>query len=89
MSKQAVDDYDLEQVYDEQIAPLMAQIIAICKEHQLPMVASFAYRHGENGGSYCSSYLDFAPERYSERLHSAIKTLMRGTSVDKRHENGN
>ncbi|KVF22912.1 hypothetical protein [Burkholderia cepacia] len=30
-----------EQIYDEQISPLMAQIIAICKEHGIPIVASF------------------------------------------------
>lgn len=32
-----------EQVYDELISPLMTQIIAICKEHQLPMFAEFQY----------------------------------------------
>ncbi|MCA8313221.1 hypothetical protein LGN43_02915 [Burkholderia multivorans] len=30
-----------EQIYDEQISPLMTQIIAICKEHRIPIVASF------------------------------------------------
>jgi|GEM_PF-1605170 len=30
-----------EQIYDEQIAPLMTQIIAICKEHKIAMVSSF------------------------------------------------
>lgn len=30
-----------EQVYDERISPLMAQIIAICKVHKIPVVASF------------------------------------------------
>ncbi|MCI0526392.1 MAG: hypothetical protein L0Y56_02920, partial [Nitrospira sp.] len=34
-------EYDLEKVYDKQIAPLMTKIIAICKKHKLPMVASF------------------------------------------------
>lgn len=32
-----------ERVYDEQIAPLMDQIIAICKEHKLPVFAAFQY----------------------------------------------
>lgn len=32
-----------EAIYDEQIAPLMTQIIAICKEHRIPMVAQFVY----------------------------------------------
>jgi hypothetical protein len=36
-------EVDNESVYDKQINPLMAQIIAICKEHNLPFVASFQY----------------------------------------------
>lgn len=31
-----------EEIYDAQISPLMAQIIAICKEHKIAMVASFS-----------------------------------------------
>ncbi|MGU7780497.1 hypothetical protein [Burkholderia sp. PU8-34] len=30
-----------ERIYDEQISPLMTQIIAICKEHKIPILASF------------------------------------------------
>lgn len=30
-----------EQIYDDKISPLMAQIIAICKVHKIPVVASF------------------------------------------------
>lgn len=35
--------WDKEAVYDEQISPLMQQVIAICKEHGIPVVASFEY----------------------------------------------
>lgn len=31
-----------ETIYDEQIAPLMDQIIAICKDNQIAMLASFS-----------------------------------------------
>jgi hypothetical protein len=31
-----------EEIYDERISPLMAQIIAICKEHKINMAAQFA-----------------------------------------------
>lgn len=34
---------DNEKVYDEQIAPLMTQIIKICKENEIPVFATFAY----------------------------------------------
>jgi hypothetical protein len=48
--------YDLEWVYDEQIAPLMLQISAICRAHDLPMLASFCYqRRLAEGESYCNS----------------------------------
>ena len=52
--------YDKESVYDEQISPLMTQIIAICKEHQLPMVADFQYSNDEeNGPAHCTTTLPF------------------------------
>jgi hypothetical protein len=34
---------DNEDIYDEQISQLMEQIIAICKKHKIPMLASFQY----------------------------------------------
>jgi hypothetical protein len=49
--------YDLEDIYDTKIAPIMTQIIALCKEHQLSMIASFAYRHDAEGYDYCTTYL--------------------------------
>jgi hypothetical protein len=66
--------YDLEQVYDEQIAPLMAQIIATCKDYGLPMVASFAYRCDENGEhDLCTSFVESeghpAPQCYTWALN--------------------
>ena len=30
-----------EEIYDSKISPLMKQIIEVCKEHKIPMVASF------------------------------------------------
>jgi hypothetical protein len=47
-----------EDIYDEQIAPLMKQIIAICKEHQIPMVAQFQYDNDEEQGpGFCTTAL--------------------------------
>ena len=39
-----------EIVYDEQITPLMAQVIAICKQHGIPIVASFELDTDEEEG---------------------------------------
>jgi hypothetical protein len=33
--------YNKESVYDEIISPLMQQIIEVCKQEQIPMVASY------------------------------------------------
>lgn len=50
-----------EAIYDEQIAPLMTQIIAICNEHRIPMVAQFVYGNTEEGGALlCTTSLPAA-----------------------------
>lgn len=50
--------YDLEQVYDDEIGPLMDQVIKICEKHGMPMLATFAYRRAEDGDDYCTSSID-------------------------------
>lgn len=47
-----------EDVYDSEISPLMARIIAICKEHDIPMVADFQLdddRGAEDAGFHCTT----------------------------------
>lgn len=44
---------DNEAIYDEQIAPLMAQILEICTAHKIPMVAAFEYAPDD----LCSSFI--------------------------------
>lgn len=47
-----------EAAYDEFISPLMTQIIALCKEHQIPMVAQFQLddKEGEEDNPlYCTT----------------------------------
>jgi hypothetical protein len=46
-----------EQVYDDKISPLMQQIIDICKEHGIAMMASYDIAHDGDGpdGEDCSS----------------------------------
>lgn len=49
-----------EQVYDEKIEPLMKQIIAICEEHEIPIVAQFQYDDSdETGPGYVSTAIMF------------------------------
>lgn len=52
-----MEQWTKEDVYDEQIAPLMAQIIAICQEHRIPLVAQFNYAADEDGPLFCTTIL--------------------------------
>ena len=36
-------ELDKEKIYDDEIAPWMTDIIAICKKHKMPFFASFQY----------------------------------------------
>ncbi len=75
------DAFDHEQVYDEQIAPLMAQVIAICQKHRMPLMASVTYAHGGDTGDgvqrMCTTFLTWDgrnPRNYQAAL----------TEIDKR-----
>jgi len=50
--------WDKESVYDEQIFPLMSKVIAICQEHEIPIVCTFQYGHSdEDGALLCTTVL--------------------------------
>lgn len=63
-----------EQVYDEQISPLMETIIDICKAHKIAMIADFAL----DGDLKCTSALltkEYGPK---QNQLAAIKLLKPG-----------
>jgi hypothetical protein len=75
--------WDLEAVYDEQIAPLMTKVIAVCKEHGIPMFASFAYARRDDGSeegetAFCTTSLPCAG-RPVEALAEAARLVYRNT----------
>lgn len=72
------EHYDLESVYDEQIAPLMEKIIGICKEHGMPMVASFAYASSDEAEDCCTTSIP-VEGRTPEKFKAAIDRLMAPT----------
>lgn len=73
------ETFDLEALYDERISPLMAQILDICKQHRMPMVASFLYRRDEDeGGDLCTSFVQF-PGRESAEFVMAFKLIRTGS----------
>lgn len=63
--------WDLEAIYDEQISPHMAEIIRICKEHDLPFVASFEYAPEY----FCTSAL--VPDEAATMLHEMWAAVAR------------
>jgi hypothetical protein len=47
-----------EPVYDDKIAPLMTEIIKICKDNDIPMVASFQLTDGPQSDEEAEEYGD-------------------------------
>ena len=78
-------EFDLEAVYDNEIAPLMKEIIAICQRVDMPMVAFFAYATGRT----CTSAI-VESERTPESFVTAQKEVMGETfwMVSRLQENG-
>lgn len=73
---------DNEKVYDEQINPLMAEIIKICQENEIPMLCTFQYGPENEEGKvpFCTSMLaNF--EGTDEAIMKAYKTLNTPTGM--------
>ena len=64
--------YDKEGIYDEKIAPLMTEIIKICKAEEIPFNAQFYLKQEredaevENQAMYCSTVIPCSDEMYDE-----------------------
>lgn len=67
------ESFDLESVYDEEIAPLMAQIIETCKRVGMPVFATFNYARNaeEDLNSYCTTCLDDGAGWYPDEVSAA------------------
>ena len=66
-----------ENIYDEEIAPLMNQILRICREHKIAMLAHFAVPSESDKYLVCTSALlknEFEP---TENMLEAIRILYR------------
>lgn len=69
-----------EALYDEQISPLMAQIIALCKTHKINMIADFSLGHDPEADEtlFCTTALpgiDPTDEKGSARMLRAYCVL--------------
>lgn len=80
-----------EEIYDEQISPLMQQIIVITREHGIAMIASFDIAHdgeGPNGEDCsaltCTTHLPDGDDNPNERFTRSAQIIRQG----KRSQNG-
>ncbi|WP_260515051.1 MULTISPECIES: hypothetical protein [unclassified Serratia (in: enterobacteria)] len=74
--------FDLENVYDEQISPLMQKIIAICKENNMPMIASFAFKNCEERNlGCCTTILNYFDDRKVAEFTQAVRIIQKNPQV--------
>ena len=69
-----------EEFYDTKIAPLMAEIIAACREGGIAMVASYAIpiEDEDRGDLRCTTHLPDGDEKFDERCSRAAVILRTG-----------
>lgn len=74
-----------EAVYDAEISPLMAQIVAICKAHKINMAATFALdpadEEGNEGPMFRTTVLPVDPT--DEDGHKRIMDCRRAFTITK------
>lgn len=67
-----------EQIYDAEINPLMAQIIAICQKHKISMFATFDIPNDEDADLACTTCLADESGKPSERMQRIHAFAMGG-----------
>lgn len=76
-----MERYDAEAAYDEKIFPLMAQILDVCKQHEIPMLATFQLTNagedptGEGNSLWCTSLLAEFPHGNNATLKKCSAVL--------------
>lgn len=66
-----------EQIYDEQIYPLMAEIVAICQLHKIAMLADFAIPTDDDPTLQCTTALLSDSYDPPEQMRRALDILRR------------
>lgn len=66
------EEWSKEQVYDEQLYPLMEKVIAICREHEIPLVCTFQYGDDGEDAMLCTTVITTF-----QRTHALMLDLAR------------
>jgi hypothetical protein len=74
--------YDKEKIYDEQIYPLMDQIVKICKNNDVQMIFSCYLKTDEEGDLRCTTYLK-SEEENCQTIDDAAKVVQLGYIAEK------
>ena len=64
-----------EKVYDDLINPLIGQIIDICKEHHIAMLATFAIPTPDNEGLACTTSLPDESGKQPDWIANALREV--------------
>ena len=70
-----------EQVYDEQIHPLIGQILTICQAHGIACIASFAIPTEEEPDLVCTSMLTDENDESGPGHQRALSALKGGNAM--------
>ena len=65
------EHYDLEAVYESEIAPLISQVLAICTKYDIPFIASVQYGHNAEAWSMTSSW--YFPDARTSPRYTAVR----------------
>jgi len=66
--------WDKEEVYDDEISPLILEVIALCKEHRIPAAMMFQLNDDddEHGPLYCSTCIPCRELDVSDKMSRVI-----------------
>lgn len=72
---EAMEQFDEEAAYDEELAPLMDRIIEICNRRGIPMVAVFQYAGGpaDEDVFFCTTALPVPKNRANAHILNLAK----------------
>lgn len=71
--------FNEEDIYDNEISPLVQQIIEVCNKHKIPMIASFTYENcEERGEGRCTTIINNIDNRFDRGFGKALKTIESG-----------
>ena len=68
-----MEPFDKEDIYVNEISPLIQQIVSVCQKHGIPMITSFTYGNSEKGTSRCTNLLNNIDNRHDMALTEARK----------------